>query len=76
MTNQDFDTSIRIRRQGGGWVAEGPGFYVWDENLKEVARAARELQKGNYAVSPTRRMLIIQPQERCIAGGSSEALDF
>lgn len=70
-------TGIRIWRRGGGWVAEGPGFYVWDEDRGEVARTAGELQKGNYAVRPARRMLIIQPQELSapVAGGSSEALD-
>jgi len=75
MTDHNLDTSIRIQRQGGGWAAEGPGFYVWDENPNEVARAARELQRGNLAVSPTRRMLIVQPQEYAIPGASNEALD-
>jgi len=76
--NHSFETSIRIQRQGGGWVAEGPGYYVWDENPSEVVRAAQELQRGNYAVPPTRRMLIVQPQERIVsfAGANTEALDF
>lgn len=34
-----------LRRQGGGYAAEGPGFYVWDRDLTELARWAGELRE-------------------------------
>ncbi len=33
---------VAIRRQAGGYCAEGPGFYVWDEDPREVSRMVRE----------------------------------
>ncbi len=36
-------TPLRVPPQGGGFAAEGPGFYVWDEDEEEVRRMAREL---------------------------------
>jgi hypothetical protein len=32
---------IPIREHHGGFVAEGPGFYIWDEDPTEVMRVAR-----------------------------------
>jgi hypothetical protein len=52
-----------IRAQGGGYVAEGPGFYIWDEDVREVLRVARELARGNLNVSPTTRLLVIPSRE-------------
>lgn len=37
---------VPIRRQAGGYCAEGPGFYVWDEDPREVSRMAREFGAG------------------------------
>ena len=31
------------RPRGGGFAAEGPGFYVWDETPQEARRNAAEL---------------------------------
>jgi len=36
---------------------------LWDEDLAEVERAARALASGVPPARPTRRMLIIPPQE-------------
>lgn len=53
--------TVPIRRSGEGYVAEGPGFYIWDEDPMEVLRVARALQRGNHAVRPTRRLLVVHP---------------
>jgi hypothetical protein len=54
-------TTLPIRRSGGGYAAEGPGFYIWDEDPREVFRVARELERGNFAARPTTRLLVIRP---------------
>ncbi len=53
----------RLRRQGSGFALEGPGFYLWDEDPREVLRVAAELQRGNPTPRPTRRMLVIPTEE-------------
>jgi hypothetical protein len=37
---------VEIRRRELGYYVEGPNFYVWDEDPREVSRAARELARG------------------------------
>jgi hypothetical protein len=54
-------TTIPIRRSGEGYVAEGPGFYIWDEDPQEVLRVARELACGSYGGRPTTRLLVVRP---------------
>lgn len=78
MKSETTRNAIRLLRSGNGWAAEGPGYYVWDEDPNEVARAARELLRGNHGVRPTRRMLVVHTDATIdrLAGGSSEALDF
>ncbi len=34
---------FHFHQRGNGWAAEGPGFYVWDEDAKEVTRVALRL---------------------------------
>ena len=53
-------TSIPIRERDGGYVAEGPAFYIWDENPSEVLRVARALGHGKFDVSPSTRFLVIR----------------
>ena len=43
-----------IRRHQGGFCVEGPGFYVWDEDPREVSRFARELARGPVSTEPAR----------------------
>jgi hypothetical protein len=52
-------TGLPIREHGEGYLAEGPGFYIWDENLDEVIRTARLLERGasRRAASATRVQL-------------------
>ncbi len=54
--------SVAIHRREGGWCAEGPGFYVWDEDPREVARVAHDLRRGVEPAMPAQRMLIVPPQ--------------
>lgn len=56
--------AVPIRRHEGGYAAEGPGFYIWDEDLGEVFRAARQLAAGVPRVTPTRRFLVIPEARR------------
>lgn len=36
---------VEIRRRETGYCVEGPGFYVWDEDPREVTRVARDLAR-------------------------------
>ena len=53
----------RVQRAGVGYCLVAPGVYLWDEDRGEVERAARELRSGVARPRPTRRMLVIPPQE-------------
>jgi len=50
-----MDTGVRsgeLRRHQSGYCVEGPGFYVWDEDPREVSRLARDLARGAGAATP------------------------
>lgn len=49
-----------VQRRGNGFAVAGHGFYVWDEDMNEVLRAARELRRGRVT-RPPRRMLVVRP---------------
>jgi len=51
-------TAIPIRRQGTGYAANGPGFYIWDEDVNEVLRMARELERGSVNLNRTTRFML------------------
>lgn len=53
--------AVPIRRREGGYAAEGPGFYLWDEDPREVLRVVREFARGNFKVAPTSRLLRVPP---------------
>ncbi len=36
----------RLHRMGSGFALEGPGYYLWDEDPREVLRTAAELEEG------------------------------
>jgi len=52
--NPNTPIPVRVARQGTGFVAEGPGFYVWDLDAETVARSACELAEA----AATRRRLM------------------
>ena len=37
--------TVEIRRRTRGYCVEGPGFYVWDEDPREVTRVGRDLAR-------------------------------
>jgi hypothetical protein len=51
-------TAVAIRRQGTGYAADGPGFYIWDEDMNEVLRMARELERGSVNLTRTTRFML------------------
>ena len=53
-------TAIAIRRHEGGFVVDGPGYYIWDEDPNEVLRMARALERGGINVNTTARFLIVR----------------
>lgn len=53
-------TTVPIRKSGGGYAAEGPGFYIWDEDPQEVFRVARDLEGGRTRLGPTTRLLVVR----------------
>ena len=50
--------AVPIRRQGTGYSANGPGFYIWDEDVNEVLRMARELERGSVNLNRTTRFML------------------
>jgi hypothetical protein len=50
--------AVPIRRQGTGYAANGPGFYIWDEDANEVLRMARELERGRVKLNGTTRFML------------------
>ncbi|RLA27951.1 MAG: hypothetical protein DRR15_17970 [Gammaproteobacteria bacterium] len=51
-------TAVPIQRQGTGYSANGPGFYIWDEDVNEVLRMARELERGSVKLNRTTRFML------------------
>jgi hypothetical protein len=39
----------RFHAKSFGYVATGPGFYVWEEHLRDAQRAARDLSAPTAA---------------------------
>lgn len=58
-----------------GFAFEGPGFYVWDEDLDVARRAALDLRRELMPVRRPARMLWIGPGAASLQRGDSEALD-
>jgi hypothetical protein len=59
--------AVPIRRREGGYAAEGPGFYLWDEDPRELVRVVREFARGNFKVAPTTRLLRVPPGDESAA---------
>ena len=60
MTNEGTEP---LRRLEQGFALEGPGFYLWDEDPREVLRAAAELRAGGLPSRPPQRMLVVRPED-------------
>ncbi len=57
------DDVCTLKPHAGGYVAEGPGFYVWDLDPGEVIRVADALRRGCFEGSQTARYLVIGAEE-------------
>ncbi|TMA32518.1 MAG: hypothetical protein E6J87_12680 [Deltaproteobacteria bacterium] len=56
---------VEIRRREHGYCVEGPGFYVWDEDPREVSRVARDLARRVGCELPAPLLpAITPPRER------------
>jgi len=55
---------VEIRRRENGYCVEGPGFYVWDEDPREVTRAARDLACGVRSELPVAPRPFGSPSDR------------
>jgi hypothetical protein len=55
------DRRIEIRRREHGYCVEGPGFYVWDEDPREVTRDARDLARRVGCELPAQLLPVAQP---------------
>ncbi len=53
-----------IRRRARGYCVEGPGFYVWDEDPREVSSAARDLTRGTRWSPPAELPPSAKPEPR------------
>jgi hypothetical protein len=69
------DDPSLIRRRGQGFAAEGPGFYVWDENMNEVLSVVAVLRAETHRVRPAQRVLRVRSDGRPDPHPDSEALD-
>ena len=58
-TSTPASDHVLVRRHEDGYVAEGPGFYIWDEDAAEVRRAAEELSRGITPEPPPQRLLVV-----------------
>lgn len=56
------ESEVHVYPVEDGYAAEGPGFYVWDEDWSAVIRAVAEFARGSREIPPTGRMLRIQPE--------------
>jgi len=54
------DRRVEIRRREYGYYVEGPGFYVWDEDPREVTRVARDLARRVGCELPA-QLLPVEP---------------
>jgi hypothetical protein len=43
---------FRITRRGSGFAAWGPGFYVWDEDPRELVRQAAAFSRARSTREP------------------------
>ncbi|MCP3985161.1 MAG: hypothetical protein GY723_12285 [bacterium] len=55
------DDEILLQRRGTGFAFEGPGYYFWDEDPREVLRAAAELPGACPPPGPTRQRRVRPP---------------
>jgi len=55
---------VEIRRREAGYYVEGPGFYVWDEDPREVTRVARDLARRVGCELPAQRLPLAPPYEK------------
>jgi hypothetical protein len=53
--NRRTTARVEIRPRQRGYCVEGPGFYVWDEDPREVTRVARDLARGLGCEWPPQR---------------------
>ena len=54
---------VEIRRRAYGYCVEGPGFYVWDEDPREVTRVGRDLARGVGCELPAQLFPAAPPYE-------------
>jgi hypothetical protein len=47
----------QTRRRGAGYCSDGAGWFVWDEDAGEVARAAGELRRSEANSAEIRQLL-------------------
>ena len=57
------DRSVEIRRREYGYSVEGPGFYVWDEDPREVTRTARDLARRVGCELPAQLLPMAPPSD-------------
>ena len=55
---------VEIRRREHGDCVEGPGFYVWDEDPREVTRVGRDLASGVGCELPAQMLPVAPPYEK------------
>jgi len=55
---------VEIRRRASGYCVEGPGFYVWDEDPREVTRVARDLARRVGCDLPAHLLPLAPPYEK------------
>jgi len=68
LRNHRFDpVQVPLRQHEGGFAAEGPGYYIWDEDPKRVLDAARELARGNFKLRPSKRFLVLRDDFEILA---------
>jgi len=59
-----YGGALPRQRRDGGFAVEGPGFYVWDEDLGEAVGVAREISGGGaFRVGRGTRLKLLPEDE-------------
>ena len=53
-----------LRRHGSGFVAEGAGFYIWDEDARGLRIFARMLEASTVTVPQGAKLKKVRPGQR------------
>ena len=64
MNSEKRSRAVPLRRHGSGFVAEGAGFYIWDEDARGLRIFARMLEGSAATVPQGAKLKKVRPGQR------------